>query len=167
MGNTSISSSRSPAARASAGRIQRKSTHSAPSHAGSAPGGASATKNQVSKRTFTSRGVIQRENGTGSASPSRTPASSSSSRTAVAAWSASSVVRGAAGEDPGAAHEALLGVALDQQHLGPVVRVAQQDQRGRLARHRGRARIELLAGGRPVDAHGASLTPPPATLPRL
>ena len=91
MGNTSASSSCAWAARAAAGRSQRASTHSLPSGVASVPGGACAAKNQVSKRTFTSSGVIQRENGTSSTSAgSAIPASSSSSRTAVAAWSASS-----------------------------------------------------------------------------
>jgi hypothetical protein len=37
-------------------------------------------------------------------------------------------VIGTAGEDPRAAHEALLGVALDEQNLGAVGGVPQQDQ---------------------------------------
>ena len=113
----------------------------------SVSGGACAAKNQVSKRTFTCSGVIQRENGTSSTSPDRAiPASSSSSRIAVAAWSASSpACVGAAREDPGAAHEALLGVALDEQHLGTVGRVPQQDQRRGLTRLRDLPGIELLA----------------------
>ena len=48
-------------------------------------------KNQVSKRITTSAGVIQRDQWTtGWPAGRRTPASSSSSRTAAAAWSASS-----------------------------------------------------------------------------
>ena len=57
------------AARASTGRSQRASTHSLPSTDGSASGGAPAAKNQVSKRTLTCSGAIQRANGTSSASP--------------------------------------------------------------------------------------------------
>ena len=64
-------------------------------------------------------GVIQREYGTSSESSGRSmPASSSSSRTAVAVVGVLAGMHRAAREDPSSAHEALLGVALDEQDLG-------------------------------------------------
>jgi hypothetical protein len=54
-------------------------------------------------------------------------------------------LRRAAREDPRAAHEALLGVALDKQDLGAVRRVPQQDQRRGLTRLRDLSGVELLA----------------------
>jgi hypothetical protein len=56
-------------------------------------------------------------------------------------------VERAAREDPGAAHEALLGVALDEQHLRAVRAVAEQDERRRLTRLGHLAGVELLTGG--------------------
>ena len=79
----------------------------------------------MSKRIATSRGVIQREKrderaGSGSA----IAASSSTSRTPAARCAASPSpscgVDRAAREHPGAAHEALRRVALDEQHLEPL-----------------------------------------------
>ena len=52
----------------------------------------------------------------------------------------------AAREHPGAAHEALGGVALDQQHLEALAAAAEQDHRGRLAGGRGLAAVQLGAG---------------------
>ena len=77
----------------------------------------------MSKRVLTCSGVIQRTNGISSASgASSTDASSWSSRIAGGRGLAAVLVLvdGAAREDPGPAHEALLGVALDQQDLRPV-----------------------------------------------
>src|SRR3954452_14135862 len=54
------------------------------------------------------------------------------------------VVHRPAGEHPGAAHEALLRVALDQQHLRAVSGVAEHDHRGRLPRRVDRAGVQLL-----------------------
>ena len=147
VGNTSASSSCAWAARAAAGRSQRASTHSPPSGVASAPGGARAAKNQVSKRIFTSSGVIQRENGTSSTSAgerdSRLLLELADGRGGVVRVLAR-VIR-AAREDPGAAHEALLRVALNEQDLGTLGRVPQQDQRRGLTRLRDLTGIELLA----------------------
>src|SRR3954470_8446251 len=60
---------------------------------------------------------------------------------------------GAAGEDPGAAHEALLRVALHQQHLRAVGRVAQQNEGRSLPGLGHIAPIELFTGGRPIHSH--------------
>ena len=69
-------------------------------------------------------------------------------------------VDGAAGEDPRAAHEARLRVALDEQQLEPVAAAAQHDHRRGLARDASRARcVELLAGPGSVDlAHALQRT---------
>src|ERR687895_659092 len=68
-------------------------------------------------------------------------------------------VHGAAGEDPGAAHKALLRIALDEEHLRAVRRVPQDDDRGGLTRLGHLTLVELLAGMGPVDPHLGSLTP--------
>jgi rubredoxin len=62
-------------------------------------------------------------------------------------------VDGTAGEDPGPAHEALLGVALHQQHLRTLLGVAQHDDRSGLARLGHRALVELLAGMGTIHPH--------------
>src|SRR5918992_1612336 len=67
-------------------------------------------------------------------------------------------VHGAAREDPGAAHKALLRIALDEEHLRAVQRVAQDDDRGGLTRLGHLTLVELLAGMGPVDPHLGSLT---------
>ena len=69
-------------------------------------------------------------------------------------------VHRAAGEDPGAAHEALLGIALDEEHLRALGPVAQEDQRSGLPRLGDLALVELFAGRRSVRAHRATLPPP-------
>src|SRR4051812_340977 len=63
------------------------------------------------------------------------------------------LVHGAAREYPGAAHEARSRVALDEQDLGAGSGVAHHDHRGRHARNRYGAGVELLAGARAVDLH--------------
>ena len=137
VGNTSISSSalvgleRVGGPRASARRRTRCHPRSPRRRAGAA-----ATKNQVSKRILTSRGR----------DPAREAARARGRRElrfrppprARAPPAARVVgvlgVHGAAREDPCAAHEALLRVALDEQHLGAVRRVAQEITRRGLAR---------------------------------
>src|SRR5215218_8269962 len=68
---------------------------------------------------------------------------------------------GAPGEHPRAAHEPLLGVALDEQHLGTGVGVAQDDQRRRRARLGDRSLVELLARRWAVDPHRRNITGSP------
>ena len=113
----------------------------------SAPAGARAAKNHVSKRIFTSSGVIQRENGTSSMSAAESDSGLllelADGRGGVVGVLAG-VIR-AAREHPGAAHEALLRVALDEQDLGSLGRVPKQDQRRGLTRLRDLTGIELLA----------------------
>ena len=108
----------------------------------------------MSKRIFTSAGVIQRENSiSASASGSATAASSATSRTPRDAAVLVGVDR-AAGEHPRPAHEPLLGVALDEQDLERVAAAAQHDHGGGLAGRRGGAGVQLLARSRFVDPHG-------------
>jgi hypothetical protein len=66
-------------------------------------------------------------------------------------------VHGAAREHPGAAHEALLRVALHEQHLRTGVGVAQDDDRSGLARLGRRTFVPLLAGMAAIGPHGARL----------
>ena len=66
-------------------------------------------------------------------------------------------VDGAAGEDPRAAHEACLRVALHEQHLERLRAAAQQDHGRGLARLGRRAEVELLTGRWAVDLHGCRL----------
>src|SRR4029079_7664979 len=74
------------------------------------------------------------------------------------------LVHRAPGEDPGAAHEASLGVALHQKNLGPLVGVAQHDDRGGLARLGDLTLVELLAGMGAIHPHSGSLTLRSSTL---
>jgi hypothetical protein len=69
------------------------------------------------------------------------------------------VVHAAAGEDPRAAHEALLGIALHEQHFGAVGGVAQDDDRRRLAGLGHLAFVPLLAGMGALHPHRRSLPP--------
>jgi hypothetical protein len=55
-------------------------------------------------------------------------------------------VHGTAREHPGAAHEALLRVALDEQDLEPLGGAAQEQDRRRLPRRDGLPGVELRAG---------------------
>ena len=160
MGKTSDSSSRSPAASASAGRIQRASTHSLPSQAASAPSGARRHEEPgVEADLDHLGGDPARERHERLARRARGRPPPGPRARAVCAWPPSLVVHRAAGEDPGAAHEALLGVALHEQHLGPVRRVAQDDQRCGLA---GLADLALgsaprrAAGGRSAPGQGSA-----------
>ena len=90
VGKTSSSSPRPCASSAPAGVCQPRSTISPPSTRGSWSGGARARKKWVSKRILICGGVIQRENFTSAAgSGSRSPDSSSTSRTAATRCDAS------------------------------------------------------------------------------
>ena len=62
-------------------------------------------------------------------------------------------------EHPRAAHEALLRVAPDQQHLERVGPAAQDDHRGGLARRRRLSGVELGAGLRSLRGHRLTLAP--------
>ena len=61
-------------------------------------------------------------------------------------------------EDPRAAHEASVRIALHEQDLGAGVRVAHHDHRRRDPRDRYSAGVELLARTGPVDLHEADPT---------
>jgi hypothetical protein len=152
------------ASRAADGVNQPRSTHSSPSTRGSWRGGSSARKKCVSKRIWTSAGVIQRENLTSAAGSSRTI------RDAVRLVAvALAGVDGAAGKHPHAPHEAGVRRALDEQHLQILRAPAQQDHACRLARKRGGSGVVRLARPRALAllrrAH--LLTLPAANLSRM
>ena len=116
----------------------------------------------MSKRIFTSAGVIQRENLTSaSGSSSSIAASSCSSRIAAAPVGRVAVallgVHGAAREHPDAAHEARLGRALDEQQLERLAAAAQQDHASRPAAARAGGPVFSSSPGPGRSLSGAAL----------
>jgi rubredoxin len=126
----------------------------------------------VSKRIFTSAGVIQRLTGVEADLHlgRRDPAAERHERGRVGQDDARlllelahrrgaqggvalalGAIHRAAGEHPHAAHEARVGVALDEQQLERVGAAAQQDHGGRQARRRHGAGAQLLARTGPID----------------
>ena len=134
VGNTSISSSRAPAARASAGRSQRVDAL-APVDLGLGSSrrlcreepGVEADLDPFRRDPAGERDELGRSRERHAGFLLQLADSRGGGPVVV-------VVHGAAGEHPRAAHEALLGVALHEQDLRTAGRVAQQDQGGRLAR---------------------------------
>ena len=117
----------------------------------------------MSKRIFTCAGVIHRENGTSaSGSAQRQPGLlghlADRRRPQRRVPLALVAVDGAPGKHPGAAHEARLRVALDEQQLQPLGPAAQEDHRRRETRHGRRAVVQLLAGAGTVDLHARDPT---------
>ena len=107
----------------------------------------------MSKRIFTSGGVIQRANGTSaSGSGSAMPPPPATSRTPAARCAASPSPSSASTAPPGNTHappmNRAFGVALDEQHLEPLGAAAQDDHRRRLARLGRRAGVEILSRAR-------------------
>ena len=104
----------------------------------------------MSKRIFTTAGVIQRENFTSSSGPGeldrRLLLQLADRRQPVRAVAVALVgVHGAAREHPHPAHEAGLRRALDEQQLERLPTAAQEDHARRLPRARRRSGVQLLA----------------------